>query len=203
MARLPDVLSAANLPYPELCAARLDGEVYRLDDSFSPIDVIDQPRHRARSLRSWAPAALIAERRTAAWIYGALDAPPVRHQFCVDTSARVRPDRTLRVSVREVVFGDGDVVRLDRLRITSPVRTVIDLARVPETSHNDAATLIARLALSWKVTLDECSALLDRRRNLPGKRKALAVIAAALEGELDLELTGAKPATGDQPAPNC
>lgn len=180
MARLPDVLSATDLPYPELCAARLDGEVYRLDDSFSSVDTIEQPRHRASSLRTWAPAALIAERRTAAWIYGALYAPPARHQFCVDTSSRVRPNRALRVTVREVVFGAGDVVRLDGVRITSPVRTVIDLARIPDAFQSEVSGLIYRLAALWNITLEECSAVLDRRRNLPGKREALVTIADAL-----------------------
>lgn len=180
MARIPDVLSSSDLPYPELCAAQLDGELYRLDDTFMPIDGIDQPRSRALSLHTWAPSALIAERRTAAWIYGALDAPPGKHQFCVDIANRVRPERDARIALREVVFGDGDVVQLNGIRLTSPVRTIIDLARVPDEQFAGISPVIGRLAEQWMITIDDCLGLADRRRNLPGKRQALALISAVL-----------------------
>ena len=180
MARLPDILSTRDLPYSELCAARLDGELYRLDDTFSPVDGLDQPRLRALSVGSWAPAGLIAERRTAAWIYGALDDAPLRHQFCVDTAARVRPDRSLRFAVREVVLGAGDIVQIDGVRLTAPIRTVIDLARIRDDRADDIPELISRLAAGWRLTVEQCRELLDRRRNLPGKREALAMITAAL-----------------------
>ena len=52
---LPPVLGALDLPAPELHAARLDGEVFALDECFCPIDEIEQSIHRARALAAILP----------------------------------------------------------------------------------------------------------------------------------------------------
>ena len=71
MSRLPGVLFHSDLPEAELHAAKLDGELYPVDQCFSPIDTIEGRWNRARALLLTVPARLIAEQRTAAWIYGA------------------------------------------------------------------------------------------------------------------------------------
>src|SRR5687767_11814124 len=100
-ARLASVLTSSDLPMAELAAARLDGELFRIDDCYSPIDEVEQPRHRARALGAVLRDRLIAEQRSAAWIWGALDAPPPRHELCVATGARVRPPGLPWMVVRE------------------------------------------------------------------------------------------------------
>lgn len=178
--RLPAVLSRNDLPLPELQAARLDGELYAIDECFSPVDEPEQGRHRAASLAVLLPARLIAEQRTAAWIHGALDLPPARHELCVDIAARVQHATHLRFVVREVVIGREDLVEIAGIPVTNPVRTVVDLARFSPVFGSAEHRMIAGLAGIGGFGIDECRAMLDRRRNLPGKQMALERIRLSL-----------------------
>jgi hypothetical protein len=176
---LPPVLGALDLPAAELNAARLDGEVFALDECFCPIDEIEQSIHRARALAAILPARLIAEQRTAAWIFGVLDRPPTRHQVCADIDARTRPP-SVRIGVREVVLADGDVLSLGGMRVTTPLRTTVDLARFSPVFAGDEFTIIRALAAIGHFGLAECGAMLERGRNLPAKRRALSRLRSAL-----------------------
>jgi hypothetical protein len=174
--RLPSVLSRHDLPEPELQAARLDGELFAIDECFSPVDEVERLGHRAASLAALVPSRLIAEQHTAAWVYGVVDHPPSKHEFCADIGARIRPASLSRLVLREVVIDPEDIIEIGELRLTSPLRTVVDLARFSE----DFAPDVARdLMLIGGVSLGDCRALLDRRRNLPGKRRALERIESA------------------------
>ena len=177
--RLPPVLSRFDLPQAELHAARLDGELYAVDDCFSPIDEIDRRATRARALSALFAKRLIAEQRTAAWVLGVLARPPVQHQFCADVSARTRPTATARVSLREVVIDDSDLLEYSGLRVTTPLRTVVDLARFSPAFGEQEIRMTNALMRLGRFGVDECVVMLDRRRNLPGKRKALTRIVAA------------------------
>ena len=163
--RLPAVLTLVDLPLPELLAARLDGDLFALDDCFTPIDEIDQPRHRAAALHAGLSERLIAEQLSAAWIWGALDAPPARHQLCAATGARVGHAHPPWMDVREVVIHEHEIASIDGLLLTTPLRTAVDLARF---SPCFEMSMVTRLG----VTRTECLADLDRRRNLPGKKLA-------------------------------
>jgi hypothetical protein len=166
------VLTAADLPLAELTAARLDGEVYRLDGVFCIVDSPEFPALRAEAIvRRW-PSRLIAERHSAAWVLGALDAPPSRHELCADVNARARPTTLLDAHVREVVLDPEDVVRVGRLDVTSPARTVIDLARFSDRFDVAERAICERLLRGVDGGRDHCRDLLDRRRNLPNKKRA-------------------------------
>jgi len=171
--RLPSVLSESDLPLPELCAARLDGELFRVDHAFTPVDEIEQPRHRAHALRAGLSERLIAEQLSAAWIWGAVDAPPSPHQFCVALDARVGRARPPWMLVREVVIDEHDVVEFGSALVTSRLRTAVDLARFA-TSFDPA--VVRRLG----VDPGEAVAEIERRRNLPGKKRALARLSREL-----------------------
>ncbi|MHC5796191.1 type IV toxin-antitoxin system AbiEi family antitoxin [Lacisediminihabitans sp. FW035] len=173
MSRLPPVLYHADLPEAELHAAKLDGEVYPVGQCFSPIDEIEGRVSRARSLALSVPGSLIAEQRTAAWIHGALSRPPRRHQFCADIAARTRPSALIAISVREVVIEERDLLTLAGLRLTTPLRTVVDLARNVSDFDDDELSVIGDLMRIGRFDAVECRANLDRRRNLPNKRLAL------------------------------
>ncbi|MET4780186.1 type IV toxin-antitoxin system AbiEi family antitoxin [Glaciihabitans sp. UYNi722] len=177
--RLPPVLSRFDLPEAELHAARLDGELYAVDDCFSPIDEIDRRATRAAALSALFPTRLIAEQRTAAWVLGVLARPPVKHQFCADVSARARPMGTARFSLREVVLDESDLLDYSGLRVTTPLRTVVDLARFSPAFGEQEVRMTNALMRLGRFGVGECVAMLDRRRNLPGKRQALARIMAA------------------------
>jgi hypothetical protein len=178
--RLPAVLSCLDLPQVELMAARLDGELYGIGECFSPIDVNEQPAHRAGSLAALLPDRLIAEQHTAAWVLGVRGSPPARHQLCADTTARIRSSGLVLATVREVVLERTDVFECGGLRVTTALRTAVDIARVSPTFSAFDANIVSRLMLLGEFGLDECRGMLDRRRNLPGKRLALERLAQAI-----------------------
>jgi hypothetical protein len=172
MARLAPVLHVGDLPLAELHAARLDGELVALDEAFAPIDQADDALARARSLARACPPRLVAEQRTAAWIWGAIVDPPARHQLCSSASARARPPAPLRCIVREVVIDTDETVVLAGLRVTTPLRTVTDLARFSAAFGDEEARIVRALLATGALALDDCRAALERRRNLPAKRLA-------------------------------
>lgn len=176
--KLHPVLSDSDLPAAELWAARMDGELFRLGDCFAPIDEVEQPGHRARAAYSALSGLtthrerVIAEQRSAAWIWGALAEPPSRHQFCVATESRTGRDLPRLVSIREVVIADRDVVTLGEFKVTTALRTIVDLARFSGTFDVEDARTVSILMGRSGVTADMCLDEMDRRRNLPGKRRA-------------------------------
>lgn len=143
--RLGSLLTAHDLPVAELCCARLDGDIVAVGDGWCSVDEPDGPALRAAAAGLLVPRRAIAERRTAAWIFG-LASEPNRHQFCVDASARVHRAISPRYDLREVRCPAADTVVLGGMRVTTPRRTAVDLAREPP-HHDEPALrhLIARL----------------------------------------------------------
>ncbi|MEO7372295.1 MAG: type IV toxin-antitoxin system AbiEi family antitoxin [Terrimesophilobacter sp.] len=179
--RLPAVLTRSDVPEAELCAARLDGEVYRIDECFSPIDEIEDPVLRAAALSSITPARYIAEQRTAAWVHGALRSPPAVHQFCVAAHARAKPRQRRRMIVREVEIDDSEIQPCGGITVTTPLRTVVDLARFSPLFRIDEQLIVTILLASKGFGIDDCRVALNLRHNLPGKRLALRRISDALD----------------------
>lgn len=178
MPRLSPVLTTSDLPLAELCAARLDGELLRVDDSFTSIDQPHDRALRAMTISLAWPERMIAERWSAAWIWGALSDPPARHTLCASLGARARTSSPQRVSVREVVIDDDETVVIAGQRVTDPLRTITDLARFDETAPLE---LLSALRIIGGVGLDQCRGALDRRRNLPNKIAAWRRIRDAFE----------------------
>jgi hypothetical protein len=171
MSRLASVLSPHDLPAAELQAARLDGELFGIDSCYCPIDEIESPAHRGAALAALVPSRLIAEQRSAAWIWGA-GAAPARHQFCASVEARVRPAASLRISVREVVIDDASVVDVGGILVTTILRTIVDLARFSEDFSADREP-VGRLMELGRVSLRAAERDIHSRRNLPNKRRAI------------------------------
>lgn len=180
MTRLTTVLTRADLPLAELCAARLDGEVFAIDEGYSPIDVPSGPLERAASIAHYCQGRLMAEQRTAAWVWGALELPPARHELCASLGARARPAFPIRTSVREVVIDEQGFIVLSGVPVTTPLRTVIDLARFSSRFEDAERAVVVRLASVYGFALDQCRAEMDARTNLPNKRRALTRLASAL-----------------------
>ena len=179
MSRLPSVLSHPDLPEAELHAAKLDGELYRIDQCFSPVDEIETSELRARALVLTIPPRLIVEQRSAAWVYGVAPLPST-HQFCTAIDARVRTATLVSLKVREVVITTGDCVIIAGLSVTTPLRTVVDLARNSPVFDDDEFRMVGGLLRIGGVEVADCRAVLDRRRNLPHKALALGRIAEAM-----------------------
>jgi hypothetical protein len=175
--RLPPILTRREFPDSELHALRLDGEVYAVGEGAAPIDEIDSPELRATSLGSMIPRGLIVEQRSAAWVWGAQSHPPERHEVCVDVSARRRPPFGSRIRVREVVLCDDDSWVVAEIRVTTPLRTAIDLARfVPSWGANENFVL-GELMRIGAFDAADCARSMNRRANLPNKTVALERLA--------------------------
>lgn len=142
--RLASVLSSADLPLAELCAARLDGELYGMADGWCPVDEADDARTRSLAAALLVSPRAIAERMTAAWIHGA-GPEPARQQFCVDVGSRVHMILSPRVQLREVRVPEADLVRFAGIRVTGVLRTLADLARDASLPHGAAVAALARL----------------------------------------------------------
>ncbi len=180
MSRLPAVLTPIDLPETELRAAALDGEVFAFLSAYCPIDEIDGAGNRALALARVLPPRVVAEQGTAAWVYGVCGAPPRPLQACTDITSRTKTVPRPGLTVREVVIGDHDIVRIGELRLTTTLRTVVDLARFqPEFGEAERA-IVRGLAGLGGFGLDACVAAIDSRRNLPNKRRARVRLASSL-----------------------
>lgn len=169
-----------DLPEPERQAMRLDGELYRLADGYVSIAVPDVPASRAAATLARRPRRLIAARGTAAWIWGAAPVAPARGEYIVDLSARWRPAPAEGLDVVESVIRPGDVVALGGVLATTPMRTVIDLARFRAVFTPADAAAVRALALLDGFSAQDAITAMDRGRNLAGKQLAAARLEEAL-----------------------
>lgn len=170
MTRLSSVLSARDLPLAELHALRLDGQLTALDECFIPVDQPAGLVERARSLTLYCDGRLIVEQHSAAWVWGALSQPPTRHELCASIGARSRSVHPRRLLVREVIIGKADYVDIAGVRVTTPLRTAVDLARFADEFDLE---MVKRLLADAGLTVQDCIEELTTRRNLPRKKIAL------------------------------
>lgn len=194
---LPAILTSADLPLPELQAAALDGDVYRLDRVFCSVAEFDVPWRRAAAIAPVFGHEFVAARLSAAWVWGAITTAPTTHDGYrpvrpatgsgVDGHSDSRSSPTERrwrdsptgMNVSEVVLDPDDVVDFGAVRVTSAVRTVVDIVRAEAWSPQIAAA-VRNLCSAHHVDRTACDGVLDRRRNLPHKRRARGRLDAIL-----------------------
>ncbi|GAA0995384.1 hypothetical protein [Subtercola frigoramans] len=185
---LPRILASASRLNPhdfdiaELHAMRLDGETIAIDDAFTSVDEPHTLALRLGVLSSLMPARAIVECNSALWVYGALPRPPAVHSFCIPVGGNSRPVAQPRLRVREVALRSGDVVEVDGVSLTSPVRTAIDLVRLNAVFGASEAETLARLFSECSVTVEKCVERLDRSPGIPHRIRALARLNRTLEG---------------------
>lgn len=173
------VVPSPHLSASELRAAVLDGELVAIGEGFAPIDLPLTALARAQSL---APALLddrvVIADRTAAWVWGWGPATAAL-MTCVAISARIpSPDRR-RLRAREVVIDDDELSALGTVMVTTPLRTLLDLARHDD--HDDVVALLAAGIRHHAISSEAVEAALTRRRSLSFVRVARARLARALE----------------------
>jgi hypothetical protein len=171
MTRLSPVLSARDLPMAELHALRLDGQLTALDECFLPVDQPAGLAERARSLAQFCDGRLIVEQHSAAWVWGALPQPPARHELCASIGARSRSVHPRRLLVREVIIDEADWLEVAGVRVTTPLRTAVDLARF---AVRFDLIVVEQLLAQAGLSVQDCIDELNARRNLPQKKIALA-----------------------------
>ncbi len=174
MGKLPSVLGTEDLPLAELCAARIDGELFAIDDVWTPVDEPDLPTLRAAVVAARAPRALIVERLSAAWVHGALIAPPRLAQFCVPASERIALVDAPASVIREVRIGGADIVRLGGVPCTTVVRTAFDLLRDASLPDEAVVRVVAALLGDDRQDAEDVRARLRASGRMPHKSTALA-----------------------------
>lgn len=168
------------LSQAELTAACLDGDLVELGEAYIPADAVETTGLRAGSLSEVLGESLAATHLTAAWIHGALPAPPSRH-----TVQRAVPRRLHRVPDRRLVYRDlevdrADLVRLGDVWVTSHTRTLADLSRVSDPDHTRAARLFAE---AHPGSAADAVAWLRSHGKLPYKNAGLTVLTRLLMGQ--------------------
>jgi len=183
MPRLSATLSVDDLPFPQLCASRLDGDILPLQGAWVALDEPDTAELRAASLAAARPPTFIIERCSAAWVHGASVVAPAQPEFCV-----ARPDRVpLRCEgppcrVREVRIASEDIVRFSigsprsatgTARCTGPVRTALDLLYDITLADATVERLIKHLLVTAAARA-QVTARVRSARRIPHQATALA-----------------------------
>lgn len=179
MARIPTALGVDDLPLAELCAARLDGDLSDLHGAFVPLDEPDSPALRARALAIDVDRSLILERRSAAWVHGAVAAPPREPQLCRSITARGTAQPGPR-RIRELVISRDELVEFHGVRCTSHVRTAFDLLRDADETDDEVACIVGRLHAADDELEAALRARLHATPRLPFRSLALARLDRAL-----------------------
>jgi hypothetical protein len=174
----PFYLSGGRLSESELRSAVLDGELSAWGQVFLPLDVPLTARLRASMLGAqWRDHRVMVSDRSAAWVWG-WAAQPSRVTTCVSITARIpSPDRR-RLHAREVVIASDEVSNLDGVFVTSPGRTLLDLARHSPAADadadidNDIDRILAAGVVAENLTVVDIERLLGRRPRLSFARLA-------------------------------
>lgn len=165
------------LSHAELTAARLDGDLVEVGEAFMPTDAVETRELRAASVAPLIPATVALTRASAAWVHGALAAPPARHT--VQRIARTRIQMWgPRLSYSDLALPPEDVTYVDSLAVATAARTVADLARDLCGGDHSARRVIDAL-LGWRPALAaDGAAWLEGARPVHFKRPALAYLRA-------------------------
>lgn len=165
----------------ELCAARLDGHVVEVGTAYAPADTVETAAMRGASLQPVIGRTLAASHLTAAWVHGAICEPPVRHTAQRAVGRRAHAVVDSKMLYRDVRVPDEDLVVIGGVLVTTPERTLADLARVDDPAHREAFTLfadaepgLAARALDW----------LERQGPLWAKRAGRERLRARIQDEV-------------------
>ena len=177
---LPLVLSARDLPAEELQAARLDGQVVALASGWCTLDVADTPAVRTAAVSLLLPRQAIGDRWSAAWVWGALTDPPAVLTGCVPAGIRVAMMPGRGQDLREATLDQDETQRFDDGCVTTPLRTLVDLAR--EQEHPDRARRVVLRLLRARTGLPVAEVLkrIDARPRLRWKGRVLAALGETL-----------------------
>jgi len=171
------------LSIAELSAARVDGHLVEVGEGYMPADAVETAVMRAASLRPVLGDTLAAIELTAAWIHGMLAGPPLPHTVQRATRRRLHPIVDRRLRYRDVRLDPADALVRGGVRVSTPLRTLVDLSRRGDEA---AAAAARRLVATGLARTDDAFAWFDRHRVLPHRRTALALLERlACEGDQD------------------
>jgi hypothetical protein len=98
---------------------------------------------RAASLVPLLGTTLAATHLSAAWVLGGTPDPPARHTVQRASARRPHSSFQTRVQYRDLQVPDVDLVLIGGVLVTTPERTLADLARIDDAEHRRAFELLA------------------------------------------------------------
>lgn len=180
-------LPGERLSVAELSAARLDGDLVEIGEGYMPADAVESTATRAASLRSICGSRLVVGSWSAAWVYGALPEPPSRHSVMRGAAHRVGNLIDRRAIFHDVGVEDRDVSDVEGVLVTSPLRTVIDVARrIRDPEHRERATsVVGAMIGAGLVDPREAISRIGSGARLPGSQAARRELERHLDGSID------------------
>ena len=161
----------------ELSAARLDGHLVELGEGYIPADAVETAGTRAASLRGVLGQALAATHLTAAWVHGAVDEPPVRFDVQRAVPHRLHHVIDRRLTYRDVQLEPRNLQRVGGVLVTTPARTLADLARDVVRGRSQPLGHAAVRVLAEAPGLARSAIVaLALHDGAPGKRGAIALL---------------------------
>lgn len=176
-------LPGSRLTLCELSAARLDGDVIELGEGYIPADLVEGVEIRAASLAMLIPSGCAAAGPTAAWIHGAGSLPPPRQHARRAVSRRIRPDPDRRVIFHDTPVSEDQLRRVGALPVTTPERTMVDLALWSRRDPTHLAWIRALELTSPGLAVAAADAI-ARMQRVPGARHALDLLGRADQDEV-------------------
>lgn len=165
----------ALLSQPELSAARLDGLVFEVADAYMPADLPEDAAARVAALSPVLAPGFAASGPSAAWIHGTGDRAPIRHHI-----QRMSPQRRRIVSLRNVLVHESrlaseDVQMIAAAPVTTPLRTMVDLA-IRAGRDAECASWLRDFAVSRHDLVRPALDHIAARQRMPGKRAAVTAL---------------------------
>ncbi|MDZ8202404.1 type IV toxin-antitoxin system AbiEi family antitoxin [Microbacterium sp. SSW1-59] len=167
--------AGSDLSPAELSAARLDGHIVEVGEAYMPFDAVETAELRARSLSAVAPPSLTISHLSAAWVHGGRAEPPARHAVCRTESSRLHHVFDRRRVLHDRAIPAADRARIGGIWVTTPARTLADLARSADEHQRAAARALARVAPE---AVAPALAWIEARERLPHRRRASALLTA-------------------------
>ena len=162
----------------ELSAARLDGHLVDLGEGYMPADAVETAAMRAASLGSLLADAMAASLLSAAWIWGAIDEPPTRHSAHRAVERRLHHVIDRRLVLHDVAVPAAGRVRIGGIWVTTPLQTLLDLARAWVDAPSGDAMLHALRAIVARGLANPLEAIeqLSARSRMPGKKAVITAL---------------------------
>ncbi len=161
------LISTQELPLAELCAARLDGEIYAIADLYCPVDLPSFPAFRAASLLPLQSPHTFVERLSAAWLHGAIDSPPRIAQIALPSKSGNRARLSSHFIMRQVTISDREIETVGGCPVTTPLRTIVDLLLDPELAETRAIHTTIALARQFGLNPANATSALRMRFRVP------------------------------------
>jgi len=172
----PVVLHRTDVPADTWAGLLADGAYRRLTTTAAlRADVGEDAARRAHALVTSVPDRAVVGRRSAAWVHLGGDPPPYL-DLLVAPGQRLPPDPAR--TCHQTLLSTRDVIVLGGCRVTTPTRTLADLALVPDA--HDLWPVLAQLTEQGAdpVAALACTARTARQR---GVRRARALLTELIE----------------------